>query len=354
MFIRPFVFGTIFIILSLGASGYLRGFISAIILVFLYPYLSWFYIIPVAFCHFFLGDKKFGSGLLTVLCSFFLLQQPSFWKLQAGIFTSASIREQLGKNIGELSYTSTSFYCMFVLIGILLLYPIFQTRSRKMNYGDLLLVFYLLPAIIYIRSFIDVLLPLVFVLHSKSLITILNSILHHTMEPWKLFFSEVINSLSARTPRCIILMIRNRNCANQSKISLKPYILILYSILILFVIKTNINQLKIINETENFLSVIPKNSTILSSFNQQYHILFVRPDLKIIPSSEIGMPSPEIRDEYIDFFKFGYFRKLAAKTSSSYLIEAKDIYLCPIEARHLEFIRSHDKLIIWKILDSPN
>jgi hypothetical protein len=147
---------------------------------------------------------------------------------------------------------------------------------------------------------------------------------------------------------------KNRSCVHPSKISLKPLISILYGILILFLVKTNIEQLKIINETENFLSVIPRNSTILSSFNQQYHILFVRPDLKIIPSSEIGMPSPEIRDEYINFFKLGSFRNLASKASAGYLIEAKDMYLNPIETQHLELIGSHDRLSIWKILDSQN
>jgi hypothetical protein len=114
------------------------------------------------------------------------------------------------------------------------------------------------------------------------------------------------------------------------------------------------DQLKTVNETEKFLSIIPRNSIILSSFNQQYNILFVRPDLKIIPSSEVGMPSHEIRNEYIDFFKKGLFRNLASRTSASYLIEAKDMYLNPTDSRHLELIGRHDKLSIWKILGSPN
>jgi hypothetical protein len=66
------------------------------------------------------------------------------------------------------------------------------------------------------------------------------------------------------------------------------------------------------------------------------------------------MPSPEIRNEYIDFFKSGFFRNLASKTSASYLIEGRDIYLNPLDSRHLEFIAGHDKVSIWKIIGASN
>jgi hypothetical protein len=182
---------------------------------------------------------------------------------------------------------------------------------------------------------------------------ILKSVLHQTIEAWRPFLLAVKTSTSEKMPNYLSILIK-KTCVSSSKISLKPLLTILYAILILFVIKINFDQLKIVNDIEKFLSIIPENSTILSSFNQQYQVLFVRPDLKIIPSSEIGMPSPKIRNEYIDFFKLGSFRNLASKTSAGYMIEAKDMYLNPIETQHLELIGSHDKLSIWKILDSQN
>jgi hypothetical protein len=352
--VRPFVFGSVFIILSIGASGYWRGSVYAAILIFLYPYLSWFYIIPVAFCHFFLGNKKFCGGILTVLFAFLILQDPSFWKLQLGIFSSASVREKMGMNISELSFTLNSFYCIFILITITLCYPISHTETRKMNFGDLLLAVYFLPSIMYFRTFVDILSPIAFVIYSRSIILFLKSVLPNILEPWKLFSSNIISSIFTRMPSGLIVWLKNRTFKEQSGISLKPLLSVLYGILILFLVKINIDQLKNVNETEKFLSIIPKNSTILCSFNQQYNILFVRPDLKIIPSSEVGMPSPKIRNEYIDFFKLGLFRSLASKTSANYLIEARDMYLNPTDTRHLELIGNQDKLSIWKILSSPN
>jgi hypothetical protein len=112
-----------------------------------------------------------------------------------------------------------------------------------------------------------------------------------------------------------------------------------------------LDQLEKVNENEKFLSSIPKGQTILSSFNLQYRILFVRPDLKIIPSCDITWPSPQIRDEYIEFFKSGKFKGLASSTSARYLIEANEMYLDPRESKYLEFVDKQDKLTIWKILD---
>jgi len=355
MSLRPFIFSTIFLIYSFGQSGYLKGAVSAGALIFLYPYLSWFYILPVVFCHFLIGDKKYAGGALTVLVFFLFFQPLSYWSLQAGIFAAGSVRKQMGVNITELSITFSSFYCVLVLIGLILFYPISHIGRKKLNYGDLLLLAYLLPSIIYIRTFIDVLLPLAFMTYSKSFISIVNPKLSSIIVYWKTFLGEVRNEVFAKLPQRILIRIKRiENSGRRSKISLKPIILILFGVLFAFVIKSNFDQLGIINETEKLLSDIPQNSTILSSFNQQYKILFVRPDLKIIPSSEIGMPSHAISDEYIAFFKLGQFKNLASKTSASYLIEAKEDYLDPREGRFLEFVGNNNKITIWKILDSPN
>jgi hypothetical protein len=355
MSLRPFIFGTIFLLYSFGKSGYLRGAAAAGALIFLYPYLSWFYILPVVFCHFLIGNRKYAVGALIVLVVFFLFQPLSFWNLQAGIFASGSFRKQMGANITELSTTFSSFYCGLVLIGLILSYPIFHVGRKKINYGDLLLLAYLLPSIIYIRTFMDVFLPLVFVTYSKNFMSILNPKLSSVKACWKTFLEEVRSEIFAKLPPRILIRInRLANSGRQSTVSLKPIILFLFAVLIAVVIKTNFDQLRVINETENLLSNIPQNSTILSSFNQQYKILFVRPDLKIIPSSEIGMPIRTIRDEYIAFFKLGQFKSLASKTAASYLIEAKEDYLDPRESRFLQIVDSNNEMLIWKILDSTN
>jgi hypothetical protein len=355
MSLRPFIFCTIFLVYSFGQSGYLKGAVSAGALLFLYPYLSWFYILPVVFCHFLIGNKKYASGTLIVFVVFLLFQPLSYWNLQAGVFASGSIRNQMDASIAELSITFSSFYCVLVLIGLILSYPISHIGRKKLDYGDLLLLAYLLPSIIYIRTFIDVFLPLAFVTYSKCFISILNPKMSSTTAYWKTFLEDVRSEIFAKLPpRVLIRINRLANSGRQSTVSLKPIILFLFAVLIAVVIKTNIDQFRVINETEKLLSNIPQSSTILSSFNQQYKILFVRPDLKIIPSSEIGMPIQAIRDEYIAFFKLGQFKNLASKTSASYLIEAKEDYLDPQESRFLQFVGKYNKMTIWKILDSPN
>jgi hypothetical protein len=208
---------------------------------------------------------------------------------------------------------------------------------------------------IFIRTFIDMFLPLAFVTYSKSFIAILNPKLSSTKVYWKTFLGEVRSEVFAKLPQRILIRLKRiENSGRRSDISPKPIILILFAVVFAFMLKINFDQLKAINETEELLSNIPRNSTILSSFNQQYDILFVRPDLKIIPSSEIGMPSHSIRDEYILFFKSGQFKNLASKTSASYLIEANEIYLDPRESQFLQFLGNYNKMKIWKILDTPN
>jgi hypothetical protein len=352
MSLRPFIFCTIFLVYSFGQSGYLRGAVSAGALIFLYPYLSWFYILPVVFCHFLVGNKKYAAGALIVLVVFLLFQPLSYWNLQAAIFAGGSIRKQMDTNITELSITFSSFYCVLILISLILSYPLSHIGRKKINYGDLLLLAYLLPSIIYIRTFIDVFLPLAFVTYSKCYISMLNPKLSSTTVYWKTFLNEVQSEIFAKLPQRILIRIeRIENSGRRSNISLKPIILILFAVVFTFMIKINCDQLKTINETEKLLSTIPANSTILSSFNQQYDILFVRPDLKIIPSCDISWPNHAIRDEYIDFFKSGLFKNLASKTSASYLVEAKEIYLDPRESRFLQFVGNNKKMKIWKILD---
>jgi hypothetical protein len=192
--------------------------------------------------------------------------------------------------------------------------------------------------------------PLAFVAYSKLLMSITKPKLSIFVNNWK----DFIRDLS-----CIKYLLKhhlNRKQKVASKrsrltnLSLKPLLIFFYIVVIIFTLKTNYDQFETLRETEKLLAVIPNSQTILSSFNQQYQILFLRPDLKVIPSSEIGMPSSQIIAEYINFFKLGRFKDLSDKTGATYLIEGKDIYIDPRESKHLELIGGHKKLKIWKIL----
>jgi hypothetical protein len=306
--------------------------------------------LPVAFSHFLIGDKKFAYGSLTIITLFLLLQPLAFWKLQAGLFASGGVRKEIEVNITELSFTLGSFYGILIFSGVLLSIPYLHKIKRSIDYCDLLIIIYLLPSIIYIRTFIDIFMPLAFVAYSKLLMSITKPKLSIFVNNWK----DFIRDLS-----CIKYLLKhhlNRKQKVASKrsrltnLSLKPLLIFFYIVVIIFTLKTNYDQFETLRETEKLLAVIPNSQTILISFNQQYQILFLRPDLKVIPSSEIGMPSSQIIAEYINFFKLGRFKDLSDKTGATYLIEGKDIYIDPRESKHLELIGGHKKLKIWKIL----
>jgi len=82
--IRPFCFWYYFHNIVHSGIRILERICLCIYFNILYPYLSWFYILPVAFCHFFKGSKKFCFGVLTVLFAFFSLSRAVFLEATAG------------------------------------------------------------------------------------------------------------------------------------------------------------------------------------------------------------------------------------------------------------------------------
>jgi hypothetical protein len=136
-------------------------------------------------------------------------------------------------------------------------------------------------------------------------------------------------------------------------INLKPYLVILYVIVSILVIQLNHKEFSSLREFQADLSVIPTGSTLLTHFDLQYKILYVRPDLRIIPSCEIGFPKDSIRKEYVDFLNEGEFLSLARKTNARFLLERKNMYINPKNGGSLRLVRKSNDLRIWKVLHSP-
>ncbi len=255
----------------------------------------------------------------------------------------------MGFQITELRPIFTSFYALAILTAYLLFYPHLHQGRRKLLYGDLLVFAYLVPAVLYIRTFIDVLLPVIFVTHVSTLVPAVRRTLLALQMNWRSFLDGVRERRALR-------FLRKKTSepvsegASARGFSLKPILGLLFALLIGIGVKANVDQLQKIRETAELLSVIPERSIILSSFNQQYTILFVRPDLKIIPSSEAGLPAKAIREAYVAFFKEGAMRELAQRTGAAFLIEGKDIYLDPGEGRGLAPVAGNGRMRVWRIL----
>ncbi len=347
--LRPFVFGTLFLVYSFGARGWWRGLLSAGILIFLYPYLSWFYILPAAFCHFLRGDRRYALGILIPLGGFLALQPHSFWGLQLALLLSGSVRNEMGIQITELRSISDSFYGIVILGGYLLFYPHLHRGRRKILFGDLLALAFLLPSLLYIRTFVDVLLPIVFITHARPLVPLLAGKMLEIKAAWALFLEE---GKPGRPLKGLLEKFHAGEAAEKSGggWSLKPIIAVLFALLIGIGVKANLDKIATLQETAELLAAVPENSIVLSSFNRQYLLLFLRPDLRIIPSSEAGLPAGSIRNEYVAFFKEGAFKELSRRTSAAFLIEGKDMYLDPGEGRFLEPLARKGEVRLWRIL----
>ena len=76
--------------------------------------------------------------------------------------------------------------------------------------------------------------------------------------------------------------------------SIKPLIIVFYLMLSVMIFWINRDYYKKFKEFAQVLEPVPQGSIILLPFNQQYKTLFLRPDLHLIPSCEIGFPKAEI------------------------------------------------------------
>jgi hypothetical protein len=349
---RPFAFGTIFLIYSTGQKGVIRGFLSSLTLTFFYPYLSWFYILPVAFAHFIKGDKKFAMGGISFIIIFFFLQPSSFWGFQIALVNSDVIRKAISLKISEFELTLKDFTFYFYLAALFIFYPKFSKHVRNLNYINILILIYLLPALKYMRYFLDLTLPLLFVSSGKELIQIIDGPYRKLTSSWKTIvqgsFDNIKSSLRVKPVR--------DNYTKSSEMegtgrSLKPYIAVSYLLILAILIHVNIRQVGSLKEFRDGLMPVPEGSLVLASFNMQYKTLYLRPDLRVIPSCEIGFTKTSVSKEYMSFFNEGLIIPLSKKTGAKYFLESNDIYVNPQDGRFLKLLKKNNRFKVWKILD---
>jgi hypothetical protein len=344
MIVRPFIFGTIFIAVSFRYNAFHQGFLSAAALIFLYPYLSWFYVLPVAAAHVLSGSRKFALGALTAIGVFFALQSSSFWRFQIAIFSGGKIRNLLGVEIGELAFAMASAFEVFTVAAVFMLYPVARRLVPSAGYGLALLCIYLVPSILYKRTFSDIFLPVAFMVYARPLLVYLKSLRPAVNELWRQLVEETKKRFAVH------IRFRAEHSPERSGPHIRPVLIVLFACLIFMVGHINLKQARSFADDVSRLESIPRHATVLTSFNQQYRIHFVRPDLKTIPSCDISWPSSAILDEYKDFIKNGRFIELASLTSASHIVGAGDIHLDPAESRYLETVVNNDTLKVWKIL----
>ena len=352
---RPFAFGTFFIIYSVDQKGFFRGFLASLILSFFYPYLCWFYILPVAFTHFVRGDKKFALGATCLLILFLLVQPASFWGFQIAIFNSDIVRSAINAKIREFISILKSFPFYLYLAGFIIVFPKFKENVRRLNYVNILMLLYIFPALKYNRYFFDIILPLMFVSFGRELVHILlNPYRKFTcswgaiFQAWQTKLKTLIKWKTKESDKLI------SNTEPNPGRSLKPYIIVTYLIIGLLLVHINYRQVDSLKDIRDELRPIPEKSLVLTNFNLQYKILFLRPDLRLIPSCEIGFTRDIISKEYIGFLNEGRISQISKKTGAKYFIENMDLYVNPMDGKFLELIKTNGALKLWRIKNSFN
>ena len=336
--IRPFAFGSFFLLYAVGQKGVVRGALSSGILMFFYPYLAWFYTIPVAFAHFVKGDKRFAAGAVSLTLLFLYFQPPSFWGFQAALFKSDLERNVLNTKIGEFNSTFNNLPFYIYLSLFLILFPLFSGEVKKLNVRNILILIYLIPVLKYIRYFLDLTLPLLFVSFGREMLKVL-------IEPYRKLVSYWANAFSRALQRLKLpKMMETAGSAN-----IKPYLAIGYVFVFALLVHQSYENFTTFKKFRDDLSIIPTGSLVLSDFNLQYKILYLRPDLCVIPSCEMGFPARGIKKEYIEFMNKGKVAALARKTGAEFFLENRHMYVDPEDGKFLKLMGKSDKLRVWKI-----
>jgi hypothetical protein len=349
--IRPFVFGTLYLLYSIGEKGIIRGALAAMILTFFYPYLSWFYIIPIGFSHFLKGDKRFAFGSLGLVILYLALQPSSFWGFQAALLKSEVIRSSIyTTSISEFSFSLTNFFFYMYLFLVFISYPFFSAKVRNLNFLNLTILIYMVPATRYTRYFIDLMIPLLFIQYAKEYISLLLGPYNNLMQSWKnILRVNLIKADSLLRSSFLSSLINKKDVEREHETNLKPYIVLVYLALFSFSIVTMVNEVSSFKRLQDVLSSVPNKKLVLTDFNSQYKILFVRPDLRVIPSCELGFPTRVIYNEYLAYFNGGRPGPLLKKTGAEFLLESKSMYLHPQDTSLLNLVSESRAFILWKI-----
>lgn len=294
--IRPFIFGTIYLAFSFGKGGVAKAVISAGLLTFIYPYLAWFYIVPVSIGHILTGNKKFGISSMLLLILFLLCQPESFWGLQVSLFESAELRHFLNMDITEFNSSLSILSTALFAVSFLVFFPLFFNKNKKTVYGNFLLAAYAIPSLVFVRYMLDVFMPITFIVYGKNIYFIFVKLIEHILERWKNFLAEISN--------CKILsrkffLLKHKKDSNP--LIFRLTLVFLFCILSVLIVNINQKQFQDLVNLEKTLQDIPINSILLTTFNQQYQLLFVRPDLRLVPSCEIAFFNDQIKKEYKNF-----------------------------------------------------
>lgn len=367
--IRPFLFGSLLLLYGVGRRGALRGFLASAVALFMYPYLAWMFTVPLAVGHALAGSRSFAAGglLATVLST--ALQPAAYWGLLAALARSESTRTELGLQIGEFTplFADWSLLVATVLV-LLLLIPLLPPRARELRPEHVVMLLFYPLSLRYVRYFIDVLLPLLLVAYGADALRLARDRgvahwrpmlgLEATVARWRGLL-KLKPSGTAKVPldgpapggQALAAPGAAAGDSAPRKRTLAWAAVVAVSVASLLVGLSRVGP----GAPDRFegtwaeLDVVPPGSLVITDFNQQYELLYVRPDLSLIPSCEIGFPSDAIRGAYRRYLLEGQVCGLALAVGARYVIDRGAQYFDPADVGCLRSLRRTERRRIWAV-----
>jgi hypothetical protein len=343
--IRPFAFGTLFLIYSVGSKGLVRGALAGAVLNFLYLYLGWIYALPTAVAHLLRGSRSYAAGLIAATVVALGLQtmwSPSFWQLLWSVFGTQRVRADVLKV--EVSEFAPLFEHLavagFFLGMLLLLMPRFSAAAKRLRTEHLLMIFFAPLSIIHMRYFVDVQLCLLLVAFGGETLRVLDEPFRRVTSYWR----GVVGSIANRPSPS-----RSRSQVGRGRLVFRLVLAAGYLAALVAAGAVNIKPYAQHLRYRDALKSIPGGSLVLTEFNLQYMLLYLRPDLRLVPSCEVAFFDPAIKAEYVSYLQHGDVCGLARKIDADFFVEARQTYLDPRKTRCLQHVIGVKGMNIWRV-----
>lgn len=311
--VRPCVPGTLYLLFALAGGGLLRGVATAGVIGLCYPYLFWIYTLPVAAAHFLRGDRRFSAGTVALTAAGIALQPHGFWIQLGALLRGYGTRDMITTKIVELQpLAAAPIPGTVVLLSLICLLPFLPAAARRVGVPHLVMLFFMPAAIKHQRYMIDVEMPLLFVICAAGLLDPVDAGLQRI----GCFWLERLRALWARLSRGGHVV----RAATGGEVNLRPAIVATALALAVVLVFVESRRLRADEELTTALEAVPKGSLVLTDFNLQFRLLFLRPDLRLVPSCEIGYPSKTILQEYRRYINEGEPCELAQAIGAEWFI----------------------------------
>ncbi len=138
----------------------------------------------------------------------------------------------------------TSAFEIFTVAAVFMLYPLARRLVPSAGYGLTLLCIYLVPSILYKRTFFDIFLPVSFMLYARPLLVYLKSLRPAVNESWRRFAEETKGRFAAH------VRFRVKQSHESSGPNLRPVLIVLFACLIFLVGHINLKQARWVADDE--------------------------------------------------------------------------------------------------------